>query len=316
MTRGRAGPASSPPARKRGRRDADDDLSEGDLAEATFDLVGAGMDAVVKIFATHTEPNYSLPWQRKRQIASTSSGFIIDGRRILTNAHSVEHSTQVKVKHRGSDTKYVAKVLAIGAECDLALLTVEEDAFWAGVTPIAMGKLPRLQDSVTVVGFPIGGDTISVTAGVVSRIEMTAYAHSSCELLGVQIDAAINSGNSGGPCFDDKGMCIGVAFQSLAREEADGIGYIVPEPVVSHFLHDVASNGRYTGFPVLGIEWQKLESDSLRRSLGLAPTQKGVLVRRVEPTSECARHLKRGDVLLAFDDAVIAADGALHLRPP
>jgi S1-C subfamily serine protease len=50
---------------------------------------------------------------------------------------------------------------------------------------------------VAVVGYPIGGDTISVTSGVVSRIEVTSYVHGSTELLGVQIDAAINSGNSG-----------------------------------------------------------------------------------------------------------------------
>ena len=272
------------------------------------------MDAVIKVFATHTEPNWSLPWQRKRQVASTSSGFIIDGHRLLTNAHSVEHSTQVKVKHRGSEAKYVAKVCAIGTECDLALLTVDDPAFWAGVTPVVLGKLPRLQDSVTVVGFPIGGDTISVTAGVVSRIEMTPYSHSSCDLLGVQIDAAINAGNSGGPCFDDQGACIGVAFQSLKDGDADGIGYIVPVPVVQHFLNDVAVNGKYTGFPVLGIEWQKLESPSLRRALGLGPSQKGVLVRRMEPTSSVAKHLKRGDVLLSFDDNDIASDGTVPFR--
>lgn len=144
---------------------------------------------------------------------------------MLTNAHSVDHATQVKVKHRGSDTKYVAKVLSIGAECDLALLTVEDDAFWEAVTPIVLGKLPRLQDHCTVVGFPIGGDTISVTAGVASRIEMTAYAHSASELLAVQIDAAINSGNSGGPVFDNKGLCVGVAFQSLKDGDAENIGY-------------------------------------------------------------------------------------------
>jgi hypothetical protein len=51
-----------------------------------------------------------------------------------------------------------------------------------------------VQDGVTVVGYPIGGDTISVTSGVVSRIEVTSYVHGSSELLGVQIDAAINSG--------------------------------------------------------------------------------------------------------------------------
>lgn len=79
------------------------------------------MDAVVKVFCVHTEPNFSLPWQRKRQYSSSSSGFIVKGRRVLTNAHSVEHHTQVKVKKRGSDTKYLATVLAIGTECDIGI---------------------------------------------------------------------------------------------------------------------------------------------------------------------------------------------------
>lgn len=77
------------------------------------------MDAVVKVFCVHTDPNFSLPWQRKRQYSSSSSGFVIGGRRVLTNAHSVEHYTQVKLKKRGSDTKFVATVLAIGTECDI-----------------------------------------------------------------------------------------------------------------------------------------------------------------------------------------------------
>ncbi|XP_021891895.1 protease Do-like 9 [Carica papaya] len=174
------------------------------------------MDAVVKVFCVHTEPNFSLPWQRKRQYSSSSSGFVIGGRRVLTNAHSVEHYTQVKLKKRGSDTKYLATVLAIGTECDIALLTVDDDEFWEGVSPVEFGDLPALQDAVTVVGYPIGGDTISVTSGVVSRIEILSYVHGSTELLGLQIDAAINSGNSRWPCpLMIKGNCVGIAFQSL-----------------------------------------------------------------------------------------------------
>ncbi|BAS92260.1 Os05g0147500, partial [Oryza sativa Japonica Group] len=69
------------------------------------------------------------------------------------------------------DKKYIAKVLARGIECDLALLSVENEEFWRGTEPLQLGRLPCLQDSVTVVGYPLGGDTISVTKGVVSRIE-------------------------------------------------------------------------------------------------------------------------------------------------
>lgn len=114
--------------------------------------------AALQVYATHSEPNWSLPWQRKRQSSSTSSGFLIAGRRVLTNAHSVAHSSQVckrghwtparwrllvcrsrcllttsasaqvKLKHRGSEVKYLARVLAVGSECDLALLTVDDPA--------------------------------------------------------------------------------------------------------------------------------------------------------------------------------------------
>ncbi|KAE9603210.1 hypothetical protein Lal_00018790 [Lupinus albus] len=272
------------------------------------------MDAVVKVFCVHTEPNFSLPWQRKRQYSSSSSGFIVGRRRVLTNAHSVEHHTQVKLKKRGSDTKYLATVLAIGTECDIALLTVSNDEFWEGVSPVEFGDLPALQDAVTVVGYPIGGDTISVTSGVVSRMEMLSYVHGSTELLGLQIDAAINSGNSGGPAFNDKGKCVGIAFQSLKHEDVENIGYVIPTPVIEHFIKDYEKNGAYTGFPVLGVEWQKMENPDLRMSIGMAPDQKGVRIRRIEPTAPESNVLKPSDVILSFDGVNIANDGTVPFR--
>lgn len=67
------------------------------------------------------------------------------------------------------------------------MLTVSDDEFWKGVSPVEFGELPVLQDAVTVVGYPIGGDTISVTSGVVSRMEILSYVHGSTELLGLQV---------------------------------------------------------------------------------------------------------------------------------
>mmetsp|Transcript_23092 Transcript_23092/g.64141 ORF Transcript_23092/g.64141 Transcript_23092/m.64141 type:complete len:556 (-) Transcript_23092:173-1840(-) len=274
------------------------------------------MDAVVKVFCVHCEPNFSLPWQRKRQYSSSSSGFIISlkDRRILTNAHSVEHHTQVKLKRRGSDDKYVATVLSVGTECDIALLTVEDDGFWKNAKAVKFGILPHLQDSVTVIGFPIGGDTMSVTQGVVSRIEVTPYAHGAAELLGIQIDAAINSGNSGGPAFNDVGECVGIAFQSLKHDDAENIGYVIPTPVIEHFIMDYNRNGVYTGFPALGLEWQKMENPHLRHSLGMGKDHKGVLVRRVEPTAAASEVLFQGDILMAFDGVQISNDGTVAFR--
>ncbi|KAK9844109.1 hypothetical protein WJX81_004691 [Elliptochloris bilobata] len=277
------------------------------------------MESVVKVFCVHSEPNFSLPWQRKRQYSSTSSGFIISGKRILTNAHSVDHHTQVKVRRRGSDTKFVATVLSIGTECDIAMLTVQDPEFWKGLQPVTFGPLPRLQSQVTVIGYPIGGDTMSVTSGVVSRIEVTSYVHGSSELLGVQIDAAINAGNSGGPAFTNRGECCGIAFQSLrggvgTHEDAEGIGYVIPVPVIEHFINDYVKNKSFSGFPALGIEWQRMESPFLRKALGMKTGQKGVYVRRVEPTSPAGALLKRGDIVLSFDGTDIANDGTVPFR--
>jgi len=176
----------------------------GSASLETYEAAPSVMDSVVKVFCVHTQPNYSLPWQRKRQFSSTSSGFMVKGPKgenwLLTNAHSVEYHSQVKIKKRGDDRKFIAKVLSIGEECDVALLSVEDDEFWEGTQPIFFGDLPALQDSVFVVGYPIGGDTISVTSGVVSRIEVTSYAHGASELLAVQIDAAITAATAEDRC--------------------------------------------------------------------------------------------------------------------
>ncbi|PQP97156.1 protease Do-like 2 chloroplastic [Prunus yedoensis var. nudiflora] len=251
------------------------------------------LNAVVKVYCTHTAPDYSLPWQKQRQYTSTGSAFMIGDGKLLTNAHCVEHYTQVKVKRRGDDTKYVAKVLARGVDCDIALLSVE-----------------RSSDCCRI---PLGGDTISVTKGVVSRIEVTSYAHGSSDLLGIQIDAAINPGNSGGPAFNDQGECIGVAFQVYRSEEAENIGYVIPTTVVSHFLDDYERNGKYTGFPCLGVLLQKLENPALRACLKVESIE-GVLVRRVEPTSDAHNVLKEGDVIVSFDDVHVGCEGTVPFR--
>ncbi|CAK0825381.1 unnamed protein product [Prorocentrum cordatum] len=275
------------------------------------------MDSVVKVWCVHSTPNFSLPWQRRRQERSSGSGFCIDAKRrvVLTNAHCVEWHTEVKLQRRGSDAKYLAKVLSVGWECDVAVLTVEDDEFWEDMPDVKLNpKIPRLEEDVLCVGFPIGGDTISVTSGVISRIEVTTYTQSSMELLGIQIDAAINSGNSGGPAFNAAGECVGVAFQSMSADEAENIGYVIPSVVVMHFLNDLLKHGKYTGFPTLGVDIQTMENAHLRESYGMAPKQRGVLVSRVVPTSAAAKVVKAGDVLLAFDGEPIGNDGTVRFR--
>lgn len=269
------------------------------------------LDAVVKVFTVSSSPNYFLPWQNKPQREVTGSGFVVSGNRIITNAHVVADQTFVMVRKHGSPIKYRAYVEAVGHECDLALLRVEEPSFWDSMYPLEFGDIPQLQEQVAVVGYPQGGDNISVTGGVVSRVELTQYAHGASHLIAIQIDAAINPGNSGGPALlGDK--VAGVAFQNLAN--AENIGYIIPVPVVNHFLRDVKERRRYVGFCSMGLTCQALENAQLRAHLKLPAGTTGVLLNKIQPLSNASQWLKKDDVLLAFDGTRIANDGTVPFR--
>ena len=200
-------------------------------------------DAIVKIYTVFSKPDYFRPWNTYTN-RRVGSGCIIKGNRILTNAHVVADRTFVQVRRYGQARQYRAKVLNVSHDADLALLTVTDKAFFLGVTPLEFTELPRMQQEVFVFGFPVGGDNLSVTKGVISRIEHRYYAHSSEYLLAAQIDAAINPGNSGGPVLAD-GRIVGVVMQMYMGR--DNIGYMVPVPVINHFFA-ISKTDDMTGF--------------------------------------------------------------------
>ena len=267
--------------------------------------------SVVKVMTVSDPPDYEQPWQTLGATSATGSGVIVEtlqGKRILTNAHVVEDATFVEVRRYGQDRKVEAEVVGYGEECDLALLEVANHSFFRDAKAMPIGELPALGDPVTVLGFPIGGERLSVTEGVVSRLELTTYAQNERDLLTLQIDAAVNSGNSGGPVVMD-GKLAGIAFQAL--DEAENIGYVIPAPVVQHFLQDV-ENPPYAGFPDLGLSVQDLESNAHRKFLGLPRSRLGVLVTHVHYEGSCWGVVQPGDVVLAIDGESVASDGTVR----
>jgi len=268
-------------------------------------------DSIVKVFTTATTYDYDSPWLVAGIEEASGSGCIISGQRILTNAHVVSDAVYIQVQRYGDPNKFIATVIAVSHEADLALLQVENDAFFDNTTPLELGVLPELLDGVVVYGFPKGGEGLSVTKGIVSRIEITKYVHSRLQFLGLQIDAAINSGNSGGPVIMDSKI-IGVAMQTM--EKAENIGYIIPVPIIEHFLTDL-QDGNYDGFPDDGVLVQTLENMALRASLSLPNNETGVYVAKVIPGTSADGLLKPGDVILSVDDHQVANDGSVLLRP-
>lgn len=260
--------------------------------------------SVVKLQVVSDPPNLMAPWQTEGVSLFGGSGVIIEGKRILTNAHVVESAVSIEVKRADGRASFPAKVVFISHDADLALVEVDDEGFFEAVHPIPIGKMPKLQQGVVVYGFPVGGNTLSITSGIVSRVEVDTYAQSYRDLLSVQIDAAINEGNSGGPVMTN-GALVGIAMQGL--KNADNVGYMIPPPVIQHFLEDV-KDGRYDGFPHLGVALQNMESEAQRRGARMKPGETGALVLRVDYGGPSYGVLRPRDVILAIDGHEVAND--------
>ncbi len=267
--------------------------------------------AMVKIYTNSAAYNYYIPWSTDAPMETSGSGCVVEGNLILTNAHVVSDQTFIQVRREGDPNKYQAFVIAVSHDADLALITVYEDQFFQGIEPLELGDLPRAREEVTVYGYPMGGDALSTTKGVISRIESSRYVHSGLSLLTVQIDAAINPGNSGGPAIID-GEIIGVTMQSM--NSADGIGYVIPVPVIEHFFQDM-EDGVYNGFPSAGFSYQTIRNEAFSERFNLPEQQSGVMVAKIAWNSPAADVLQAGDVIMEIDGRFIAGDGTVELRP-
>src|SRR5262245_22396228 len=136
---------------------------------------GGLLRSVVKVMSGSDPPDYEQPWQSQGPSNCFGSGAIIEttrGLRVLTNAHCVADHVFIEVRRYGKSQKFVAEVEALGHECDLALLRIDDESFFQGVQAIPIGELPDLSDRVSVCGYPIGGERLSITEGIVSRIDL------------------------------------------------------------------------------------------------------------------------------------------------
>jgi S1-C subfamily serine protease len=269
--------------------------------------------SLVRITATEVEPDYRAPWNSGGIQRGVGAGFVIEGDRIMTNAHVVSNARYLTVERDGDPNKYPATVLFVAHDCDLALLKVASPEFFKNMMPLSFGGIPELESTVSAYGYPLGGERMSVTTGIVSRIDFQTYTHSSIDQhLAIQISAQINPGNSGGPVMQDAKV-VGVAFQGYSGDVAQGVAYMIPTPVIRRFLKDI-EDGRYDRYADLGITYTKLQNPSQRHSLGLTDDDRGVLIGTVIEAGPSAKHLQPGDVLLTIDDHPIASDGTVELE--
>ena len=265
-----------------------------------------GSISVVKIFATVRRPDPGRPWTKQPPVELTGSGAVIDGERIITNAHVVQYASQVQIQANQAGDKILATVVAVAPGIDLAVLKIDDRAFFAQHPPVPRATaLPQIKDAAFAYGFPTGGNSLSITKGIVSRIEFMEY-NLMVSGLRIQIDAAINPGNSGGPVLVNDKM-VGLAFATTGNN----IGYIIPNEEIALFLDDIA-DGHYDGKPAMYDELQTLENAGLRRSLGLDKSVHGVIVHRPY-RSDASYPLKEWDVITAIGTTPIDDQGMITM---
>ncbi len=265
-------------------------------------------NSVVKIFATVRAPNPFRPWTKQAPHEITATGVVIEGKRILTNAHVALYASQMQIQANQSGDKLSATLEFVAPGIDLAVLKLDDESFFATHPAVVRAaKLPSVKDSVLVYGFPTGGTNLSITKGIVSRIEFSGY-NFPVSGLRVQIDAAINPGNSGGPAMAGSEM-IGLAFSRLGG--ADNIGYIIPCEEIELFLKDVA-DGHYDGKPAMHDSLQTNENPALRPFLKMDKTTEGMIV--CEPDETNASYpLKQWDVITHIGDTPIDNEGMVRI---
>lgn len=227
------------------------------------------------------------------------SGCLIEGRRILTNAHVVRTAPFIMVQKAHDSRYYSGTVEHLANDCDLALLSVNDPTFWEGVTLFELGEMPSVGDEVIVEGFPSNSTDYCCTRGIVSRTHLSEVVNSGLEITMTQIDADVNPGGSGG-AVTSYGKLIGIPSQIMFN--LMDYTEIVPVSTIKRFLKDIETHGEYHGIPSTPFEWQRLRNPKLADYLGA--TDQGVLI----INSETGK-LHVGDILLEVDGESIGHDG-------
>ncbi len=267
------------------------------------ELYASTVNSVVSINASATE---NIWGQEAIVMASSGSGFIIteDGY-IVTNYHVINGSNSVSVTLYDGTT-YDATVVGGDEDFDIAVLKIDAE----GLTPVVIGNSSELQvgNDVAVIGNPLGELTFSMSEGIISCTDRLINVDGTPFNM-IQITAAVNSGNSGGPLFNMYGEVVGIVSAKLSSSSSseasvEGLGFAIPIDDVVSMIEDIMTNGYVTNKPYLGISAGNFSSSMIPNST----ISSGVYIYSVEEGGAAANAgLLAGDIITKLDDTEITS---------
>ena len=251
---------------------------------------------VVMVISTFSGTDFGFPFGGSGESQGLGSGFVIseDGY-VLTNAHVVEEQGQratsidVVFKGSGTDTKRLtAKLVGVDASADVALLKVDPSRVELNPLPLGDSDGVQVGSPVVAIGNPLGYD-FSLSAGVVSATGRNLEAPNNATIPnGIQTDAAINQGNSGGPLIDANGNVVGINEQIASPSGSGnvGLGFAVPINLAKRSVEQLRKYGQVK-YAWLGIQGQTITPD-IAHAFKL-PVERGILIADVVSGSPAAR---------------------------
>ncbi len=283
-------------------------------------------EGVVEVLATFSQTSASGPFGASSGSSQAlGSGFVVsaDGS-IMTSAHVVSdngvvaESVSVVFKDDGLGMKSVdATIVGVDETSDVALLKVDPSKT-PDLVPLVLGDSSAVSpgEEVVAIGNPLGYD-FSVTSGIVSAVHRNLESPNGSVIPnGIQTDAAINSGNSGGPLFNAQGQVIGINEQ-IATESGgnEGLGFAVPINTAEKVMEQLQASGKVT-YAYLGVQGQTLTTD-VAEALGI-DAENGVLIASVasgSPAEEAGlrggsqQTVVQGQVYVLGGDVITAVNG-------
>lgn len=266
--------------------------------------------SLLKVNATYQAYNLQIPWQKESAGGRRGLGVVLEGNRVLVTGQMVADATYIELELPDSGQKIPAQVVAVDYEANLALLAPnspdKQKNFFASLKPMEVDQSARIGDTLAVWQTGRIGDLI-VTPMRVSKVMIQNYVVDGAAFLVYEAQGIIRSEANSFTLPVVKGR--NLAGLLLRYDSKNQVATLLPAPIINHFLKDVA-DGKYDGFPSMGVEYQTTLDDQFREYLGLKPDAPGVYISTVtKGASADQAGVRKDDIMLAINGASIDSRG-------
>jgi S1-C subfamily serine protease len=267
-------------------------------------------NSLLKVNVTYQTYNLQIPWQKESAGGRRGLGVVLPGNRVLVTAQMVADANYIELELPEGSQKLPAKVQAVDYEANLALLAPnsasKEKEFFTDLKGVEVDGSARIGDSLSVWQSGRVGDLI-VTPLRISKVMTQGYVVDNAAFLVYEATGIIRSESNSFTLPVVKGGKLAALL--LRYDSKNQVATLLPAPIIQHFLKDV-TDGKYDGFPSLGIEFQVTQDEQFREYLGLKPGAPGVYVSKVMKGGSADQSgVKPGDIMMAINGSKIDARG-------